>query len=138
MKAASLSYRDHIFKKQKLREMNCPCSDNRNNWGKGTQFIHTHVKSIVGELFFTKNTSLAEVSSTDLFVQLDNLMYIMRSSRTLEFRFFLLNLYLFKGGGQKLVHSSQRTALDSSHSQKTLPSRSLRTPNYISFSSWER
>lgn len=55
-----------------------------------------------------------------------------------EFRPFLLNLYLFKGGGQKLVHPSQRKTLDSSHSQKTLPSRSLRTPDYISSSSWER
>uniref|UniRef100_A0A9L0K4Z9 Thyroid hormone receptor interactor 4 n=1 Tax=Equus asinus TaxID=9793 RepID=A0A9L0K4Z9_EQUAS len=42
-----------------------------------------------------------------------------------------------QGGGEKLVHPSQRTTLDSSHSQKTFPSRSLRTPDYISSSSWE-
>ena len=62
------------------------------------------MKGIVGKMFFTKNTLLGEVSSIDLLVQLDNLLYVMRSSKTLKFRFFLLNLYLFKGGGQKLVH----------------------------------
>ncbi|OBS79065.1 hypothetical protein A6R68_18561, partial [Neotoma lepida] len=43
-----------------------------------------------------------------------------------------------QGGRQILVYASQRKTLGSSHRQKTFPSRSLRTPGYLSSSSWER